>query len=261
MILELAVKMAATAIVVIAVTLAVARVGSRIGGIIAGTPIVLGPAFFFLGHEQSAMFVAAAAVSALHALTATLLFTMVYVLAAARYGAIASLGLGVLGWIVGAVVFTAVPGGVALAVSTYAVVFVLVTLIQRRTRLPSAIARAPARWPDLLLRGAVAGALVAMATTAAALAGPKVSGTLTGFPIGFLVIGLTLHQRFGAAVARATVAAAQRGMFSLVAFAATAALAAPAFGGVAAFYCSLAASIGISALLFTAGHYTRGGKE
>ncbi len=259
MILELAVKMAATAVVVIAVTLAVARVGSRVGGILAGTPIVLGPAFFFLGGEQSAAFVAAAAVSALHALTATLLFTMVYVLSAARYGAVASLGLGVLAWAVGAVLFAALPGGVALALSAYAGVFVLVTLIQRRTRLPQVVARAPARWPDLLLRGAVAGALVGVATTAAAAAGPTASGTLTGFPIGFLVVGLTLHQRFGAPVARATVAAAQRGMFSLIAFAATAALTAPAFGGVAAFYCSLAASIGVSALLFTAGHY-RGGE-
>lgn len=260
MILELAIKTVATAVVVIVVTLTVARLGSRLGGIVAGTPIVLGPAFFFLGREQSAEFVAAAAVSTLHALTASLLFTMAYVLAAERRGAVASMALAALGWAVGAVVFTALPGGAGLALAVYAAVFVLVRLVQRRIWLPAAGARAPVRWPDLLLRGAVAGALVGVATTAGALAGPMLSGTLTGFPIGLLAIGLTLHQRFGAPVARATIAAAQGGMLSLVAFAATVAVTAPAWGGGIAFYCALAASLGVSALLFTAGHYLRGGE-
>lgn len=257
MIVALAVKMASTAIVIIVVTLAVSRVGPRLGGIIAGTPIVLGPAFFFLGREQDAAFIAEAAVSTLHALAATLLFTVVYVLAAGRFNVVTSLVLAVLAWAVSAALFTTLPGGYKVALMAYALAFALALWLQHRLQLQQTMVRAPTRWPDLLFRGAVAGALVGVATTAGALAGPRLSGAMIGFPVGFLVIAFTLHQRFGAPVARATVAAAQRGMFSLVAFAATEAIVARAVGGMVSFYLSLAASLGVSALLFAAAHYVR----
>ncbi len=58
-----------------------------------------------------------------------------------------------------------------------------------------------------------------IATALAARSGPMLSGILVGFPVGLFTIGWTLHDRYGADVARATVAAAQQGMLSLVAFA------------------------------------------
>lgn len=255
MITALLVKMLSTALVIIVVTLAVARLGPRLGGIIAGTPIVLGPAFFFLEQEQDAAFVAEAAVSTLHALAATLLFTLVYVLAAGRLSAGASLSLALLAWAIGAALLTRLPGGYGVALIAYATIFGLVLYLQYRLQLPAAGVRAPTRWPDLLLRGAIAGGLVDVATTVGTLAGPRFSGALVGFPVGFLVIAFTLHQRFGARVARATVTAAQRGMFSLVAFAVTEAIVARAVGGMISFYLSLAASLGVSALLFAMTHY------
>ncbi|SHF53722.1 hypothetical protein SAMN02745148_02902 [Modicisalibacter ilicicola DSM 19980] len=258
MIIALVIKMLLTAVVVIAVTLTVAHVGPRLGGIVAGTPIVLGPAFFFLGREQEAAFIAEAAVSTLHALAATLLFTIAYVLAAGRFAALASLSMALLAWMAGAAVFARLPGGYGIALVTYAAVFALALGLKYWLRLPQARVRAPSRWSDLLLRGVIAGALVGVATTAATQAGPDVSGMLIGFPVGFLVIAFTLHQRFGAPVARATVTTAQSGMLSLVAFAATEAITARALGGIIAFYLALAASLGVSALLLLA---TRQGHE
>src|SRR5699024_12258380 len=78
MIVGLLVKMAMTAAVVIIVTLLVGRLGPRIGGIVAGTPIVLGPAFFFLVREQTDAFVAHAAGSTLHGRASSLLFLMCF---------------------------------------------------------------------------------------------------------------------------------------------------------------------------------------
>ncbi|MDN3517462.1 hypothetical protein QWY84_07575 [Aquisalimonas lutea] len=250
----IAVKMLATAVVVIGVTLSVGHLGPRLGGIIAGTPIVLAPAFFFLGREQSPAFVAEAAVSALHALTATLVFTMCYVLAAARLGAISSILLSILGWMASALVFSRIPGGVGTALLVYAGVFGLAMGLDRYLRLPPTRAAAPNRWPDLIFRGVLAGVLVGVATTVATGFGPLVSGTLTGFPVGFITIALTLQQRFGVATARATIATAQRGMFSLIAFAATAGLTAETLGGLGAFFAALAASLGLSAAMFALIH-------
>jgi uncharacterized membrane protein (GlpM family) len=250
--LILVVKVITTALVVIGVTLSVSRLGPRLGGIIAGTPIVIGPAFFFLGLEQSEQFLSAAAVAALHALSATLVFLAACVLVAGRLGPLASTGIGILAWAVAAVGFTALPEGLGPAAVTYLAVFAFSHLLLRRLHLPETRVDATPRWPDLLFRGAIAGLLVGLATTLGAQAGPSLSGTIAGFPVGFMIMGLTLHQRFGAPVARATLTSAQAGMFSLVAFVSTQALTVHAVGADVAFWLSLASSLGTCALLLAA---------
>ncbi|MCS4504274.1 hypothetical protein NYO91_09315 [Arhodomonas aquaeolei] len=248
------VKMITTAVVIIAVTLSVARLGPRLGGVIAGTPIVLGPAFFFLGLERPPAFLADAAVATLHALTATLVFLVAYVLAAARLGPVASLATAVAAWVAAAAAFATIPGGWVVGLAAYAALFALASAIRRRLDLPRPRVRAPTRRLDLLVRGLAGGVLVGVVTTVAAEAGPQVAGTLTGFPVGFTMISLTLHQRFGPAVARATLATAQGGMLSLVAFASVEAATAPVAGGMGAFALAFAASVTVSMALLAAGH-------
>jgi len=249
MIVGLLVKMAMTAAVVIIVTLLVGRLGPRIGGIVAGTPIVLGPAFFFLVREQTDAFVAHAAVSTLHALASSLLFLMCFVAVAGRLDAIASVAAGVAMWLVAALVFVWMPAGLLPALVLYTAVFALALWLERRLRLQAERPDVHTSWHDLLARGITAGMLVGIATTIGAHYGPVVSGTLTGFPVGFVVISLTLHQRYGAPVARSTLVAAQRGMLSLVMFAAAITALTPVLGGRAAFLPALVASLLVSALL------------
>lgn len=249
MILALAVKILATGFIVIVITVAVARLGPRIGGILAGTPIVIGPAFYFLGHEQSAQFVVAAAISTLHALAATLMFLMAYVSVAGRLSAVASAAVGVGSWLVGAVLFSQLPQGIWPALIVYAAIFAGALVLEYQLRLAETRATAGARWGDLLLRGASAGVLVGATTTIGAHFGPTLSGVLAGFPVGFLVISLTLYQRFGSVLARTTMVAAQRGMLSLVAFAAAMAVLTPTWGVNTAFWSALVGSLLVSALL------------
>lgn len=243
-------KLIATALVVIGVSVSVGKLGPRLGGIIAGTPIILGPGYFFLLQEWPTEFIQDAALATLHALIATLLFSISFVLTAERLGALPSLGLATLVWIPGAYLFSFIPGGVAVAVVVYGVVLLSAELIKRVLALKQPKVVAVSGWFDVVLRGLLAGVLVAIATTLAARSGPMLSGILVGFPVGLFTIGWTLHGRYGADVARATVAAAQQGMLSLVAFAVVTAVLVGHVPPMVTFVLALLASIAVSATLF-----------
>ncbi|MCL7943763.1 hypothetical protein [Marinobacter sp. ATCH36] len=243
-------KLIATALVVIGVSVAVAKLGPRLGGIIAGTPIILGPGYFFMLQEWPAAFIRDAALATLHALIATLLFSISFVLTAGRLGALASLGVATLVWIPAAYLFSLTPGGVAVAVVIYAGVLLAAEVIKRALALKQPNVAAVSGWYDVVLRGLLGGLLVAVATTLAARSGPMLSGILVGFPVGLFTIGWALQDRYGPDVARATVAAAQQGMLSLVAFAVVTAVVVSHVPPMVTFVFALLASVAVSGLLF-----------
>lgn len=242
-------KLIATALVVIGVSVAVAKLGSRLGGILAGTPIILGPGYFFMLQEWPVDFIQEAALATLHALIATLVFSISFVLTAGRLGALPSLIVATLVWIPGAYLFSFLPGGVAVAVLVYGAVLLLAEVVKRALALKQLKVAATSGWFDVVLRGLLAGVLVAVATTLATRSGPMLSGILVGFPVGLFTIGWTLYDRYGADVARATVAAAQQGMLSLVAFAVVTAVLVGHVLPMVTFALALLASIAVSALL------------
>ena len=243
-------KLLATAGIVILVALAVARVGPRLGGILAGTPVILGPGYFFMLREQAPAFVQEAVLSTLHALVATLLFTVCFVISAARLSAVKSLGLASLLWVPAALLLTQLPGGLMGALGAYLAVLVVAEGINRWLSLGQPVVVASSGWLDLLVRGLLAGGLVSLATTLAARAGPGFSGIILGFPAGILTIAWALHERYGAEVARMTVSMTQRGMLSLLAFCAVSYLGVGRLPGMLVFALSLAASMATSSLLF-----------
>lgn len=250
MIEVLLLKLVATAAIVVGVALAVGRLGPRLGGILAGMPVILGPGYFFMLQEQSPPFVRDAVLATLHALVATLLFTVCFVLVAARLSALRSLGLAILCWVPAALVFSWIPGGLGVAVLAYLVALGGAELLNRALQLNQPVVLARAGWLDLILRGLLAGLLVSVATTLAARSGPLLSGILLGFPAGILTIAWTLHERYGAEVARMTVSMTQRGMLSLIAFCSVSYLAVGRLPWGTVFVLSLAASVGVSMLLF-----------
>ncbi|KPQ00019.1 MAG: hypothetical protein HLUCCO03_16870 [Marinobacter sp. HL-58] len=243
-------KLIATAVVVIVVSVSVGKLGPRLGGIIAGTPIILGPGYFFMLQEWPTEFIQAAALATLHALIATLLFSISFVVTAERLGALLSLGLATLIWVPGAYLFSFLPGGITAALVIYGVVLLAADITRRMLALKQPKVVAVSGWFDVVLRGLLAGVLVAVATTVAARTGPMLSGILVGFPVGLFTIGWTLHDRYGADVARATVAAAQQGMLSLVAFAVVTAVLVGHVPPMVTFVFALLASIAVSATLF-----------
>lgn len=244
------IKLLATAGIVILVALSVGRLGPRLGGILAGTPVILGPGYFFMLREQSAGFVQDAVLSTLHALVATLLFTVCFVLTAARLSALRTLTLASLLWVPSALLFMQLPGGLVGAIAAYLVVLVIAEGVNRWQRLGQPVVVASSGWFDVLLRGLLAGAVVSLATTLGARSGPALSGITLGFPAGILTIAWALHARYGAEVARMTVSMTQRGMLSLLAFCAVSYLGVGQLPGMLVFALSLAASMTTSFLLF-----------
>lgn len=244
------IKLLATACIVIMVALAVGRLGPKLGGILAGTPVILGPGYFFMLREQPAEFVQEAVLSTLHALVATLLFTLCFVLTAGKLSALQSLLLASLLWVPAALVFIQLPGGLLGAMAVYLVVLMMAEGVNRWLRLGQPVVVAGSGWFDLVLRGVLAGTVVSVATTLAARSGPALSGVLLGFPAGILTIAWALHERYGAEVARMTVSMTQRGMLSLIAFCSVSYLGVGQLPGTLVFALSLAASMLTSFALF-----------
>jgi len=245
------VRMAATAAVVVAISWAVGALGPRIGGALAGLPIVLGPGFFFLAHQAPADFAAHAAAYALLSLCATQCFLLAYIVAASRRGPAVSLLAALSAWACGALVFREAPawplaGGALFALATWLAWRIGGPFVPAAPR-----AKGKAGVVLLLVRGGLAGLLVAAVTTAASWLGPADAGLLMAFPIGFTVMALTIHQQMGGPVVAATLHSALLGTLALGSFCLCLALTLRTWPPLAALGAGLAVSMGVTLLLLT----------
>ena len=198
--IELFVRIVATAAIVIGVTLAAEHLGPKIGGALAGLPIVIGPAFFFLVRDQSVAFSADAAAAALTSLAATQAFLLGYVAVAERSRA--AIGAAVVAWLLAASLLSLVPASPWLGLAIFTASMLAARFLATRFLRPHGPARAGGSFLSLVLRGLAAGLLVAAVTLAADRLGPVWAGFLIAYPIGMTVISVTLHQRLGSAIRR-----------------------------------------------------------
>ncbi len=210
----LAVKMAATAVVVVAASLIAERVGALIGALVATLPIASGPAYILLAIDHDTRFIADSTVTSLAVHAPTGLFCTVYVLAAQRWPSLVSTAIAAATWVGCVLAIRAVDwslaGVLALNVATYGA---CVPLVQRFGR-----ARVPAtgrRWFDVPLRAAMVAVLVGAVVTAGVNVGPKLAGILAVFPIVLLSLMLILHPRIGGRAAAAVIA---NSMWGLIGF-------------------------------------------
>ncbi len=254
---QLLVRMTATAFVVVGVAMAVGRLGPVVGGALAGLPIVLGPGFLFLVMQSSPEFVSDAAVYSLLSLCATQLFLLAYIIAATRMGPPFSLLGALVAWGAFAALFRLFPPIPLVGI----ILFAAVTVVARK--LSGGFVRAstrPARADKfglLLFRGILAGLLVAAVTAAASQLGAVASGLLLAFPIGYTVLSITIHERFGAETAVATLHSAIFGTISLAGFCAALAAAVPTIPAFWAFLIALAVSLVITVALILRSRFAR----
>jgi uncharacterized membrane protein (GlpM family) len=210
----LAVKMAATAVVVVAASLIAERVGALIGALVATLPIASGPAYILLALDHDARFIADSTVLSLAVHAPTGLFCAAYVLAAQRWPFAISTGIAIATWVGGVLAVRAVDwslaGVLVLNAATYGP---CLPLVQR-----FAHARVPAikrHWFDIPLRAAMVAVLVGAVVMAGANVGPRLAGILAVFPIVLLSLMLILHQRIGG---QATAAVIANSMWGLIGF-------------------------------------------
>ena len=210
-IIALALKMLATAAVVVTASLIAERAGALIGAMVATLPIASGPAYILLALDHSAQFIADSTVTSLAVHAATGAFGTAYVFAAQRGAFAAAIAAAVGTWLVCALMIRAADWSLAAAVvlcaATYAICVPLVCR-HLHVRMP----RVSRRWFDVPLRAAMVAALVGAVVTAGANVGPALTGILAVFPIVMLSLMLILHPRIGGPATAAIIANAMLGL-------------------------------------------------
>ncbi|HMD52832.1 MAG TPA: hypothetical protein VKG62_08955 [Solirubrobacteraceae bacterium] len=192
----LAVKLLLAPSFVVGASLTARRYGPRVGGLIAGLPVVAGPILLAYALTDGRSFAAGAAVGTLLGLVSLIAFVVVYARLSGRAFWGASMLAGWLAFGLATAVFSAlsVTAGVALAIAFAGLAIGLVSLPKPRPRARSA-AQAPS-W-DLPMRAVCALALVVCLTAAAGWLGPQLSGLLAPFPIIATVLATFTHAQRG----------------------------------------------------------------
>ena len=192
----LAVKLLLAPSFVVGASLVARRYGPRVGGLVAGLPVVAGPILLAYALAHGREFAASAAAGTLLGLVSLIAFVVVYARLAPRAFWAASMLAGWLAFAVGTALFSALapPVGVALGLAGLSVALGLAWL-PRPSRAPDAHPPPPA-W-DLPLRAACALALVLTLTAVSGWLGPQLSGLLAPFPIIATVLATFTHAQRG----------------------------------------------------------------
>jgi len=196
----LVVKMLLAPVFVVGVSVAVQRLGQRIGGILAGIPVVAGPILLVYVQQHGRTFAAHAAGGTLLGILSLSCFVLVYARLASR---VRWLWCVLAGWAVFllatlALDHVSIAAGLAL-VLVGATLTVGLWLLPREPR-GASVAPIQLSWRNLLLRASCALALVIALAIASGQLGPRMSGLLTPFPVITTVLAAFTHaQRGGAA--------------------------------------------------------------
>ena len=248
-------KIVVTMIVVVGLSLIAEHASARLAGILAGSPHGIAIVLYFIGVEQGTEFAARASIYAIGGLTATVLFVYVYFRLCRRRGwsgvVLASVG-GIAAFfgcasVVHRLALDPVPAGV-LAVAMILVVWALMRRVENVS-----ISRAVRIGRiDILLRAALATAMVLGITGVAHAIGPDWSGLLAGFPTVSLPLLLIIHVRYGGEPVATIIKNFPFGLTALVVFTITVSFAYPAFGmglgTLAGFAAAATYLVGVSAI-------------
>ncbi len=193
---QLLVKLFLAPSFVVGASLMARRYGPRVGGLVAGLPVVAGPILLAYALAHGSGFAADAAAGTLLGLVSLIAFVVVYGRLAARLNWWASMLGGWLAFACATAIFSAlsIPPGGGLVLALAALAAGLAALPRPRSALlPSP---PPPRW-DLPLRAACALTLVLTLTAIAGWLGPQLSGLLAPFPIIATVLAIFTHAQRG----------------------------------------------------------------
>jgi len=182
---------------VVGASLTARRFGPRVGGLIAGLPVVAGPILLAYALAHGDAFAADAALGTLLGLVSLAAFVVVYARLSEHTVWAWSMLAGWLAFTLATIAFSAltVPAGVALAICAAGLALGLV-LTPRTEPTDERSPAAPPSW-DLPMRALCALALVLALTAIAGWLGPRLSGLLAPFPIIATVLATFTHAQHG----------------------------------------------------------------
>lgn len=210
------------ALITAAVIVAAGRLAQRAGPVLTSVlitlPVNAGPGFFFIALEQEAAFVRGGALTAFAVTGAVLLFCTAWVHAARHAGFLLSLAAAIAAWTAWALATEALPDTIAWSAGAAGTGALLAWLLRRRDIGRPAGGRAAAGWGFVIVRGMVAGLVVAGVATASPWLGPVWSGFLLGFPTMLTASAWMLYGHYGREFTAATLNAAQPSMVVYASF-------------------------------------------
>jgi hypothetical protein len=181
---------------VVLVSLAARHFGVRIGGLVAGLPVIAGPILLVLALQHGTAFASRAAVGALLGMVGLAAFVLAYVGAAAHWPWPAAVVSAYAAFLlcVAAMRPVSVSAAVAFLIACTALALTLL-LLPRVSRLPHERLLHP-RW-DLPFRAGCTLLVVLVVTAVATTLGPHLSGLITAFPIITAVLAAFTHAQRG----------------------------------------------------------------
>jgi len=212
---ELALKMAMTAAIVVVVSVVVERSGPFIGALIAALPTAAGAAYIILAFEHPPDFIAASAVGSAAAAATVSIFALVYTVLAQRHGLIFSLGIAIVVWFIGAATLQTIAWTPLSALILNVVVFGITIPLSWRYRTSGPPPKFFRTAYDIPLRAITVAIVVAVVTTASHSIGSFVSGVFAVFPIVMACSVVILHPRVGGKAAASMFAHSQIALIGL----------------------------------------------
>jgi hypothetical protein len=212
--LEFAIRLVATASMVVIATWAAERSGPLIGSLIATLPISAGPAYVFVAVAHDADFIAKAALASLAVNAATISFMLAYVVTAQKRGLVLSYAAALTSWVaIGYPVQSldwSLAGAIALNVAVTAAALPIAHRLAKHTM---SVTRR--RWYDVPFRTGLVACFVSIVVAVSAHVGPAITGMLAVFPIVLSSLIVILQPRAGG---EATASLIAHGMFGTVGF-------------------------------------------
>ena len=219
------------------------RWGPGVAGWLAGFPSLTGPILFFLALERGVEFTVPAAVFALSAVSAALIFGIAYAWACLRLHWSGAWLCALLAWLAADAVLVQIPPTLA---GSLAISLGLLVLAPRLFPKPRGKWGASAVPPyELALRMAAGAGMVLAVTAAAETLGPAWTGLLAVFPVFTTVLAVFSHRASGSGFVVAMLRAMSGGFYSFVAFCVAVALLLPSQGVAAAFGAAVVLAVAV----------------
>ena len=195
--IELLLKIAMTASIVVAASVVVERSGPFIGALIASLPTAGGAAMIILAWEHPPAFIAQSAVGSMVANVAVACFALTYAALAQKRSLIVSIGVAFLVWLTVAFASRLVDWTAATATLLNAVVYPVAIFAGSRFRAEGAVKRVTLTVRDLIWRAGVVTLCVVIVTAASSSIGSYFSGVFAFFPVAMGSFFVILHPRIG----------------------------------------------------------------
>jgi hypothetical protein len=242
----LAVRVLLAPCFVVLASLAGRRFGVRVGGVVAGLPVIAGPILLVLALEHGATFAGKAAVGVLLGIVGLAAFVLVYVSVSARRRWPAAVAAAYAGFVVGVLAMRPVSvGPVAAFLLACAALGLTLALVPPLSGDTQRLFPHP-RW-DLPFRAGCTMLLVVVVTAVATTLGPHLSGLITAFPVITAVLSAFTHAQRGRDEAVRLLRGSTVGFFSYATFCFFVATTIRPLGIASAFLLAAAAALAVQA--------------